>query len=73
MTTPERPSDNGLSTPAPASATSSARWSDRLLRRAVDYVPLLLALLLALGTFWLVRSMPKIRPAEPPPPADVPD
>ena len=29
--------------------------------------------LLALGTLWLVRSMPKIRPAGPQVPADVPD
>lgn len=42
-------------------------------RRAVDYVPLLLALVLALTTFWLVRSMPKIRQPEPELPADVPD
>ena len=55
--------------PAPPSATARKAT----LRLGIDYMPLLLALILALGTFWLVRSMPKTGPAEPAPPANAPD
>lgn len=59
--------------PSAHTATARTPLGKALLRRAVDYAPLLLALLLALGTFWLMRSMPKIRPPEPELPANVPD
>lgn len=59
--------------PTPPSNTARTPPGKALLRHAVDYAPLLLALLLALGTFWLMRSMPKTRPPEPELPANVPD
>ena len=65
---------NASPTPPPASATNTRKpLGKAVLRRAVDYAPLLLALLLALGTFWLMRSMPKLRLPEPELPANVPD
>ena len=54
-------------TQPPVPASKAAR------RIGIDYMPLVLALILALGTFWLVRSMPKTGPAEPAPPTHVPD
>lgn len=66
------PSSTSAST-TPASPPPRKPLGARVWRRAVDYVPLLLALVLALTTFWLVRSMPKIRQPEPELPADVPD
>ena len=72
-TPPENPSGSGLERPASASTSPRVHWSDQLLRRITDYLPLLLALLLALTSFWLVRSMPKIRQPGPPLPADAPD
>ena len=66
------PSSTSAST-APASPPPRKPLGARVWRRAVDYVPLLLALVLALTTFWLVRSMPKIRQPEPELPANVPD
>ena len=66
------PSSTSAST-APASTPPRKPLGARVWRRAVDYVPLLLALVLALTTFWLVRSMPKTGPAEPAPPTHVPD
>ena len=65
---------NASPTPPPTNPTAARKPLGKAqLRRAVDYVPLLLALLLALGTFWLMRSMPKIRPPEPELPTNMPD
>ena len=65
---------NASPTPPSASATNTRKpLGKAVLRRAADYAPLLLALLLALGTFWLMRSMPKLRLPEPELPANVPD
>ncbi len=59
------------STPAPG-ASAQVRNGNTPLRRIMDFLPLLLALLLALGTFWLVKSMPQIESGTPPP-ANEPD
>ena len=61
--------------PAPAQSASAARppAPHGLRRRIVDFLPLLLAALLALGTTWLVKSMPKIDAAAPQPPSTEPD
>lgn len=57
--------------PAPG-ACAQVRNAIPPLRRITDFLPLLLALLLALGTFWLVKSMPQIKSGTPPP-ANEPD
>ena len=60
--------------PAPAQPAPAARPGPHgLRRRIVDFLPLLLAALLALGTTWLVKSMPKVDVAKPQPPATEPD
>ena len=66
---PSSGSGNDPATPPgrPASrAAGQKRSGNSVLRHATDFLPLLLALALALGTFWLVRSMPQIRPDTPP-------
>ena len=66
---PSSGSGNDPATPPgrPASrADGQKRSGNSVLRHATDFLPLLLALALALGTFWLVRSMPQIRPDTPP-------
>lgn len=69
MSSPLQP----LQTAAAPGNTTPERWPDRLWRLAMDYLPFVLVLLLALSTTWLVRSMPGERTATPPPPANEPD
>ena len=47
--------------------------ADMLWRRAIDFLPLMLMLVLALGTFWLVKSMPQADTAAPSPVSSEPD
>lgn len=58
-------------TPTTTNATSAT--GSVVLRQLSNYTPHLLALLLALGTFWLIKSMPDEGVGKPPPPADEPD
>lgn len=55
-----------------AAPTPLGQPTTTALRRITDFLPLLLTLLLALGTFWLVKSMPQIKSGTPPP-ANEPD
>lgn len=54
-------------------ASAQERWPDIVWRRLTDLVPLLLALVLALVTTWLVKSMPQEENNTPKPPANQPD
>ena len=63
------PLSDGIAQPASA----REQWPDILWRRLTDLLPLLLVLLLALVTTWLVKSMPKEDSSTPLPPADQPD
>lgn len=71
------PNNGGLQ-PAAALASASAPkppapYGATVLRHLTNFTPHLLALALALGTFWLVRSMPQSKPNKPPLPANEPD
>jgi len=53
---------------ARSGASTAAAWSARLLEQASSYLPLLLMALLALATWWLVKSTPlveNLRPVAP--------
>ncbi|MDO5654042.1 MAG: LPS export ABC transporter periplasmic protein LptC, partial [Brachymonas sp.] len=62
------PSNQEATTQQPREALPDWLW-----RRGVDFLPLVLALALALGTFWLVKSMPKAERAEAKPVSKEPD
>lgn len=57
----------------PAIPSTTERPADRLRRRLVDLMPLMLVVLLLLATLWLVRSMPDTGVTTPPPPPNEPD
>ena len=79
MSTPQPPSsDSGLQLasvlrPLPAATSTPERLSDKIWRRLVDFMPVILVLLLVLGTTWLVRSMPAAEEPRPAPPPNEPD
>ena len=64
----------GALRPLPAAGSSTPeRLPDRIWRRAVDFMPAILVLLLVLATAWLVRSMPAAEEPKPAPPPNEPD
>ena len=79
MSTPQPPSsDSGLQLasvlrPLPAATSTPERLSDKIWRRLVDFMPVILVLLLVLATTWLVRSMPAAEEPRPAPPPNEPD
>ena len=79
MSTPQPPSsDSGLQLasvlrPLPAATSTPERLSDKIWRRLVDFMPVILVLLLVLATTWLVRSMPAAEEPRPAPPPNDPD
>ena len=79
MSTPKPPSsDSGLQLasvlrPLPAATSTPERLSDKIWRRLVDFMPVILVLLLVLATTWLVRSMPAAEEPRPAPPPNEPD
>ena len=79
MSTPQPPSsDSGLQLasvlrPLPAATSTPERLSDKIWRRLVDFMPVILVLLLVLATAWLVRSMPAAEEPRPAPPPNEPD
>ncbi|WP_323031854.1 LPS export ABC transporter periplasmic protein LptC [Brachymonas denitrificans] len=79
MSTPQPPSsDSGLQLagvlrPLPVATSTPERLSDKIWRRLVDFMPVILVLLLVLATTWLVRSMPAAEEPRPAPPPNEPD
>ena len=79
MSTPQPPSsDSALQLasvlrPLPAATSTPERLSDKIWRRLVDFMPVILVLLLVLATTWLVRSMPAAEEPRPAPPPNEPD
>ena len=79
MSTPQPPSsDSGLQLasvlrPLSAATSTPERLSDKIWRRLVDFMPVILVLLLVLATTWLVRSMPAAEEPRPAPPPNEPD
>lgn len=67
------PSLTGALKPLPVSTTTPERRSDRIRRRLVDFMPVILVVLLALATSWLVKSMPAAEDPKPAPPPNEPD
>ena len=75
---PATPDDNTpilqpLSASATPPTTPPERLPDIIWRRLTDFLPLLLALLLALVSTWLVKSMPKASSDQPRAPDNQPD
>ena len=79
MSTPQPPSsDSGLQLagvlrPLPAATSTPERLSDKIWRRLVAFMPVILVLLLVLATTLLVRSMPAAEEPRPAPPPNEPD